>query len=346
MRASRITGLVAASALALTLAACTGSTEPVATNEATTPATSAPADGFPVTIQHAFGETVIEAKPERVATVAWANHEVPLALGVVPVVFEKATWGDADGDGLLPWVKDKVDELGFEPNLYDPTDGIDFQAVADATPDVILAAYSGLSQEEYDRLTKIAPVVAYPDVAWGTNYADMILLNSKALGLEDEGQQFLASLDKTVTDSLATHPEIVGKKPLFVFFSPDDLSSLTYYTGHDTRPKFLNDFGLPYAQLAADATANTSDFYGTISTEEVEKLADVDVIITYGDSSLLPALQADPLLSKIPAIAAGRVLFATGEGNLDTGVNPSPLSIESTIDTYFDALSKALAGNQ
>src|SRR3546814_4471670 len=69
---------------------------------------------FPVTIEHAFGETVIESAPERVATVAWANHEVPLALGIVPVGMEKAAWGDDDGDGILPWVEEKLEELGGE----------------------------------------------------------------------------------------------------------------------------------------------------------------------------------------------------------------------------------------
>ena len=94
-------------------------------------------------------------KPERVATVAWANHEVPLALGVVPVGMSKVTWGDDDDDGVLPWVEDKLDELGAEtPVLFDETDGIDFEAVADTEPDVILAAYSGLTQEEYDTLSQ------------------------------------------------------------------------------------------------------------------------------------------------------------------------------------------------
>ena len=61
---------------------------------------------FPVTIEHAFGETVIEAQPERVATVSWSNQEVPLALGVVPVGMAEVTWGDVVGVGELPWVED------------------------------------------------------------------------------------------------------------------------------------------------------------------------------------------------------------------------------------------------
>ena len=99
----------------------------------------------------------------------------PLALGVVPVGMSKAAWGDDDGDGVLPLVEDKLTELGAKtPVLFDEADGIDFEAVADTQPDVILAAYSGLTQEEYDKLSKIAPTVAYPDIPWATSYQDMI----------------------------------------------------------------------------------------------------------------------------------------------------------------------------
>ena len=138
MRTNRLAATLVAALTPLSLAACGGAAEPTRQPEASS---SAPAAQFPVTIEHAFGETTIEAKPERVATVAWANHEVPLALGVVPVGMGKANWGDDDGDGVLPWVEDKLDELGAEtPVLFDETDGIDFEAVADTEPDVILAS--------------------------------------------------------------------------------------------------------------------------------------------------------------------------------------------------------------
>ncbi len=133
-------------------------------------ATAAVAQDFPITIDHAFGQTVIAQRPERVATVAWANHEVPLALGVVPVGFAAAGFGDEDGDGLLPWVAARVDDLGADtPPLFDEGDGIDFEAVAATQPDVILAAYSGLSRSDYDTLSMIAPVVAYPASPWSTS---------------------------------------------------------------------------------------------------------------------------------------------------------------------------------
>jgi hypothetical protein len=75
---------------------------------------------------------------------------VPLALGIVPVGMAAASFGDGDGDGLLPWVAERLKELEAEPPpLFDEGDGIDFEAVAGTDPDIILAAYSGLSRFDY-----------------------------------------------------------------------------------------------------------------------------------------------------------------------------------------------------
>src|SRR6478752_5092987 len=84
MRAPRLLAAAAATALSLSLSltlslsACGGD----AGGDPPTHEAPAATDAFPVTIEHAYGETAIEGKPERVATVAWANHEVPLALGL------------------------------------------------------------------------------------------------------------------------------------------------------------------------------------------------------------------------------------------------------------------------
>src|SRR5690606_21943753 len=141
------------------------------TPKPTTSATPAANVNYPIVIKHAFGEAVIESKPERVVTIQWANHDVVLALGVVPVGFSAANYGVQDDSGLLPWTAAKLKELNAtEPNIFQDTDGLDFEAISDANPDVILAAYSGITQEDYDVLSQIAPVVAYQSKPWATTW--------------------------------------------------------------------------------------------------------------------------------------------------------------------------------
>ena len=58
---------------------------------------------FPLTIEHAFGETIIESKPDRIAAVGWENQDTPLALGVAPVGVSTANYGLVTENNLHPW---------------------------------------------------------------------------------------------------------------------------------------------------------------------------------------------------------------------------------------------------
>ncbi|MFT4030231.1 MAG: iron-siderophore ABC transporter substrate-binding protein [Protaetiibacter sp.] len=338
MRVLRTVPVVAAAALVLSACAATPST--------TTDADAASDDVFPVTIEHAFGETTIESAPERVATVAWSNQEVPLALGIVPVGMPEVTWGDDDGDGVLPWVEEKLEELSADtPVLFNEDDGFDYEAIADTQPDVILAGYSGLTQEEYDTLSKIAPVVAYPEVAWGTSLDDMIRIDATALGLAEEAEALIDELHGEIDAALEENAVIKDKKIVFSWIDASDFSQIGFYTTLDTRPGFLKDLGLPVPTVVEEESAKTDSFYTTVSAEEADRFADVDIFVTYGDpdGDLVAQMQADPLLSKIPAIAAGHVVILPDSTPLAASANPSPLSIGWGIGEYF-ALFAAQAG--
>lgn len=326
--------------LAVGLAACSSNAPESTASAGGNPASD---DAFPVTVEHVYGETTISEKPERVAAIAWANHEVPLALGIVPVGMAAATWGDDDDNGILPWVEEKLDELGGEePVLFNNDDGLDYEAIADTQPDVILASYSGLTEEEYDQLSKIAPVVAYPKVAWGTSVDEMIEMNSAALGLSEEGDALIEELHADADAALEANSALVDKKILFAYLDPADLSQVGFYTEIDTRPGYLKSIGLPMPEIVAE-NADSDQFYLTVSAEEADKFADVDLFVTYGDESLVATLQADPLLSKIPAIAEGRIAILPDATPVAASANPSPLSIPWGLDDYLALLAAPLA---
>lgn len=296
---------------------------------------------YPIVIKHALGTTTITRKPERVATVAWANHEVPLALGVVPVGFAAANFGDDDGDGLLPWVAKKLTELGAEkPVLFDEGDGIDFEAVAATRPDVILASYSGLSQADYDTLSQIAPVVAYPSAPWSTSWRDMIRLNSTALGLAKEGDALIAKTETEIAEAVGKHPELKGKTAMFVtHLDPTDLSIVNFYTANDTRVSFFEDLGLRSPKSVVEAS-KAGVFAGSASAERVDSFDDVDIVVTYGTKELVDVVTKNPLLSRMPAVRRGAIV-TLGRDPLGTAANPTPLSISYVLNDYLALLSDA-----
>ena len=299
----------------------------------------------PVTITHAYGETVIEEQPERVATIDFANQEVPLALGIVPVGMSEMTWGDDDGDGVQPWTEEKLEELGAEtPVLFDETDGYDFEAIAGTEPDVILAGYSGMTEDDYDTLSEIAPVVAFPDEPWATEWRDSLLQNARGLGMEEEGEQLIADLEQTIADAVAERPELDGTTGMFLtHVDPADLSEVNFYSAADTRSKYLLDLGMEIAPSVVKASGDSGDYSGSISAERADELADADVIITYGGDELIDALKGDPVLSQLPAVKNDAIVNLDGAEPIGTGANPTPLSVPYLVEEYVGLLADAAA---
>ncbi|BDI22260.1 iron-siderophore ABC transporter substrate-binding protein [Herbiconiux sp. L3-i23] len=303
-------------------------------------------EGFPVSIETAFGTTEIDAKPENVAAVAWGNQDVALALGVVPVGMPFITYADDNGDGILPWAQDALDELGGEtPVLYDEVDGINFEQVADTAPDVVLAANSGLSDEDYTTLSEIAPTIAYPSIPWFTTWREATTMNGAALGLADEADELVTETEQTIADAAAAHPELAGKTFAYLWVDPSDTSTNYVYLSGDARVSFLHELGLEDSEGVKQlATENDGAFFATVSAENFDILADADIIINYGGAGTLEAMQADPLLGALPAVQNGAVAIIDESQPMASAFStPTVLSIAWGLDDYSALLAAAAA---
>ncbi|PHP53459.1 ABC transporter substrate-binding protein [Actinomyces ruminis] len=329
------------------LAACgAGSSAKTGASDAASASVAAQTTTEEITVEHAFGTTTIPAGAARFTAIAWGNHDVALALDVMPAGLSRQTWGVADDSGMLEWTKQKVDELvaagAAQPVLFDDTDGYDFEAIAETAPDVILAAYSGLSQEDYDTLTKIAPTIAYPGVPWGTQWRDMIRLDSQAMGLAAQGEDLITDLERQIADAVAQYPQLAGKSAAFFYMSESDTSTIGFYTTADPRTAFMTDLGMTIpASVQAVSDADPEIFYSDLSSENADQVDDVDVMVMYGEESDLAALQADPLVGTIPAIKNGAVAFVGNGTPLSASTNPGPLSIPWGIDRYVSLIATA-----
>ena len=304
--------------------------------------------GKTISIKHVYGTTEVPADATKVATVAWANQDVLLALGIMPLGFSKQTWGVTDGSGMLPWTKEKVDELtangAAQPKLFDDDGGVKInpQAVNATKPEVILAVYSGMSKEEYETLSKIAPTVAYPKVAWGTPWRETIAINATAVGKKTEGDTLVADLEKQVADAVAKHPQIKGKTAAFCYTAEGDATKFGYYTTADPRTAFLSDLGMKVpASVEKASKENASAFNVDISTENADSLNDFDLIVMYGTESDLAAMQANSLLSQVRAIKNGAVAFVGNSDPMAASTNPGPLSIPWGIEKYVGLIATA-----
>ena len=263
-----------------------------------------------------------------------------LALGVVPVGVSKANYGKSDENGLLPWTAQKYKELGVEkPVVYDDIDGLDYEAISDSNPDVILAAYSGITQEEYDLLSQIAPVVAYPKNAWQTLWREQITMDATAMGKQAEGEKLVKDLDALIKEKTANYTDLKGKTAVFCYFNPADLGKFYIYLPTDPRAAYLTDLGLSFPESISKLGADS--FSIEISAENIDVLKDADILVAYGNDDLLKALQSDALLGTVPAVKNGAVALIEDGSVLSASCTPSALSIPATIDEYLEILGAA-----
>lgn len=298
--------------------------------------------GFPVTLRHAFGETTLDGRPERVLTWGWGSTDAALALGVVPAAMPAATYGGNE-DQVLPWNAEKLAALGAEtPILLSNPDGgatIPFEEIAAAAPDVILAVYSGISAEEYRKLSEIAPTIAYPDQPWATPWQDVVTTVGAALGRTDQADQLLGEIAKATKDAGAAHPELAGKSVITIF---DDGQQLSIYKEIDPRVVFLTDLGLTVPPAVAEVPPVAPGFYGNISYEKADLLVS-DVLLIYAETEEgLQKTLAQPSVKNLDQIKTGHYAAIVGQQLIAAGSPPTALSLTWALDEYVTKLSAAV----
>ena len=342
--AGRTTTLAAATVVLAALTGCsTGSTGASEAAAEPTATTTADADAFPVTIEHALGETTIESEPTRVATLGWTDQDHALALGVVPVGATEITWGGNEG-GSTDWFDAAVEEAGAQaPVRYDDADGAPIDEIAELAPDLILATNSGITEAEYAKLSRIAPVVAYPEAPWTTDWQTSLEMVGEALGRTALADQVEADTEATIEEAAAANPELDGAELIYGYLTPTDLSTIGMYAPEDPRVSILRDFGMVDAPAVADAI-EPGEFYGSVSAEKAADL-DSDVFVTWVDSAdSVETIEDDKLLGQIPAIAEGHWYAETDKAAAMASTNPTPLSIPVIISDFLPRVVEAVEG--
>lgn len=295
-------------------------------------------DAYPVTIEHAFGEAVIDSAPERVVTWGWASTDAAIALGVVPVAIPFEQYA-GDDEGVLPWIREALEEEGAElPTILPNSEGAPVEAIAAARPDLILAPYSGLTDQEYELLAKIAPTVAYPGEAWATPWRDVITTVGEALGRSEAADALLQDIDDDIAAKAAEHPEFEGKSVAMVW----DVGTTFYvYKEADPRVEFVQALGFVNAPSVEQLASGEQTFFYTLSYEQLGSLTS-DVLVSFADNEeAAQAFLTSSSTQLLPQIEAGTVASIVGTEFVSSVSPPTALSLTWGLDEYVEALAAA-----
>lgn len=295
---------------------------------------------FPVEIEHALGTTTIEAAPERVAVVGLTEQDALLALGVVPVATTE-WFGDHPGS-IHPWAQDELEALGGEvPVTMGDAAEINFENVAAAHPDLIIATYADLSETDYETLSAIAPTIAQPadTSSYGIGWDQQVLTVGRALGKSEEAEALVAEVEALFTQALADHPEFDGATA--VVATPDE--GIWVYGPEDARGRLLTALGFALPADLADVTGE--EFGGNVSPENAAYL-DLDLVVWLDYAAVAGSDQAS-VYEALPVHTNGR------EVHLDSFDDPlgaatsfvTVLSIPYLLEGIVPMMATAIDGD-
>ncbi|WP_312977751.1 iron-siderophore ABC transporter substrate-binding protein [Corynebacterium sp.] len=303
-------------------------------------------DAFtPTTITHALGEAEITTKPERVVTLGQGSAETAIALGVTPVGTESYEWG-ADDSGQLPWIREAVEEEGGElPELITGGEEVSAEEIAALEPDLVLAPWSGLTQDQYDQISAVAPTVAYPEHPWTIDWEDQITTIATALGEPDRAEDLINGTEDDFAAVRDDHPEFADHDFAFIY-NQGPAQNMGVFLPSEQRAAMVANLGLKTAPVVEEM--KDDEVVGTdsaqFSLEDADRLNDVDLIFTfYSDDANRREMHDNPVYGDVTAIRDGAEVAPTDQSFVTASSMINPLTVPWTLERYVPMIQEALS---
>ena len=248
-----VAAALSAAALLLGLAAC-------APSGSTAEQASAAADAqFPVTVEHAMGQTTIPSKPLRVVALDPSYVDATLLLGAELVGYVEYR---SSGTGQLPsYLGDVSAKAGNAVNLGTISEPNLEQIIA-LKPDLIVSAK--VRQEAlYPQLSQIAPTVF--STSTGPTWRENVVLLGEALGKKAEAEAAVAAYQARAAavgaDIMAKHPDLTAT---LIRFAGED--TIRLYSSASFIGGILEDMSVPRPAGAPDTK---DSIFVPISQEQI-----------------------------------------------------------------------------
>lgn len=295
------------------------------------------AQRFPVTLTHVWGETTVEAEPQRIVTWGWGNEDAVIALGTMPVGIPFKSYGGGE-DGIQPWIEDSLATASEPPVILSDAGDIPFERIAALRPDLILAVYSGITEDQYALLSAIAPTVAYSGQPWSTPWQDVTITIGRAMGKQAEAQALVDETTAWLQSEFDKHPALRD----VTFASANDYDgAMAVYAPLDARVEFLSDLGMKLDPSVDALSSRDGAFYYSLSYELFDEL-EGDIFVTYfEDQPSLDAWLDNSYAANHPSIANGGLAALVGTELVASVSPPSVLSLRWGFPHYLDVLAGA-----
>ncbi|MDX3585496.1 iron-siderophore ABC transporter substrate-binding protein [Streptomyces europaeiscabiei] len=339
-RAPRLAVVLASATLLLATACGGGDSDSDTSDTGAKASTSSGESAFPVSIDHKYGSTTIKAEPERIVTVGLTDQDAVLALGKVPV--GTTEWLGAYKGAIGPWAEDKLGSAAAPTVLKDTGTGPQVEKIAALKPDLILAVYGGLTKEQYESLSKFAPVVAQPKAYndYGVPWQEQTETIGKALGKSEEATEAVAGTEAKIKAAADKYPAFKGSTA--VMATPYE--GMFVFGSQDARSRLLTGLGF---SLPTDLDKAIGDQFGANISKERTDLLDQDAIVWIVGDPVKDAakLHKDASYKDLGVVKEGREVFVNETGDYGNATSfVSVLSLPYVVERLAPQLAAAVDG--
>ncbi|MFF0815123.1 ABC transporter substrate-binding protein [Rhodococcus sp. NPDC003318] len=319
-----------------------------------------------VTVTGKFGEAQVPPDAERVLPLSPQDADMVISTGVAPIALpsDTSTLVATDGVGVWDWQVDALTDIGYRVLPPNPGGGIDaltstgdheiptllfdgdpqayVEQIVALDPDVIVATGQwSLTEQVYQELSNIAPVVHFDEQANVEPWQDSTLKIGRALGREDEARAAVDSAEEALAGIRAAHPEFEGVRFNAVI---GDLAGELYILSGEDRGigMFMKELGFQLSDWAQTVPTD-ADGRGKVSYELVNNL-DTDIAVVVSPAGDIDYMRGNAQWNNLSTVQRGAIVSIARNSGVPNALGfPSPLSLPWGADRVADALVTAVS---
>lgn len=269
---------------------------------------------FSATVEGAHGEITLDEKPERIVVIGGDFVDLLSSIDQQPVAF--SGYGDPDEETLLatfPWLEDLYTGE-FDPTLVTAEYKADAEAIALHDPDLIVGTPYYIEEQQYEKLSTIAPTYVVP-VEAGWEWTDTLTDLGTLTGESDAATQVVADVESAFAQARERLTGLQGKT---LSMADDNEGTLRLMSS----ASWMADLGL----TPAENQPAVGEGFVELSAENLDQLGgDLAFLVTYDDASRA-SLEADPRFAELPSVKNESVFFVD-RPLVDAGLGAGPASL-------------------
>lgn len=244
-------------------------------------------------IQHELGTTEVCGTPQKIVALGLNPLDVLLSLEVQPAGFADVIQlhrGDFDDPSQqIPYLGEFVTST---PVNIGSSRQPSFEALAQLQPDLIVAMYGPANNDQYEKLSQIAPTLFVPSLSL-RDWQKSIQMVAKATDREEKAKEVIENYERQIAAARANLAPVVAKYPKILVLAASKLDKIGLLDENEYSSGLLKALGFEILSIPELKDADRSR-RANVSLEAIAQL-NPDAIIVQGFNINLKELIAQKI---------------------------------------------------